>query len=199
MRHLVDGRKFGINTSHRKAMFKTMANNLLRHEQIVTTVPKAKELRRVVDRLITLGKKGSLHAKRTAFDRTRDRDSVVKLFGTLAERYAKRAGGYVRVLRMDGTRWGDGAEMAIVELVDRPVVEKKKKAPKKAAKGHEGHDHDHDHDDHGHDHDHAHGAPKKARAGGGKKGKVSGTAASAKGAAKAPRKAPSKSGGGSSS
>src|SRR5207302_178003 len=118
MRHLVDGRKFGRNTSHRVAMFKAMANNLIRHEQMQTTVQKAKELRRVVDRLITLGKANSLSAKRLAFDRTRDREVVVKLFGALAERYAKRAGGYTRVLRADATRWGDGAEMAIIELVD---------------------------------------------------------------------------------
>lgn len=130
MRHMVDGRKFGINTSHRKAMFKAMANNLIRHEQIITTVQKAKELRRVVDRLITLGKEGTLASKRLAFDRTRDRESVVKLFSTLAERYAKRAGGYTRVLRVDDTRWGDGAEMAVVELVDRPLVERKKKVKK---------------------------------------------------------------------
>lgn len=191
MRHLVDGRKFGINTSHRKAMFKALANNLIRHEQIVTTVPKAKELRRVVDRLITLGKAGSLHAKRLAFDRTRDRDSVLKLFSTLAERYAKRAGGYTRVLRADATRWGDGAEMAIVELVDRPMVERKKKAKK--AKKAEAQDHTHDHD-HDHDHDHAHHDH-----GAGGKGKVSASSA-AKGGGKTSsvRKTPTKSGGGRS-
>ena len=133
MRHNVDGRKFGMNTSHRKAMFRSLATALLTQEQIQTTVPKAKELRRVVDRLITLGKSGTLASKRLAFSRVRDRDLVVKLFSTLAERYAKRKGGYTRLLRMDGTRWGDGAEMAVIELVDRPVVEKKKKAPKKTA------------------------------------------------------------------
>lgn len=127
MRHLVDGRKFGMNTSHRKAMFRTMSKNLIEHEQIRTTVAKAKELRRVVDRLITLGKDGTLASKRLAFSRVRDRDAVVKLFGPLAERFAKRNGGYTRVLRLDGTRWGDGAEEAIIELVDRPIVEKKKK------------------------------------------------------------------------
>src|SRR4051794_9608798 len=113
MRHMVDGRKFGRNTSHRKAMFKVMANNLIHQEQIMTTVQKAKELRRVVDRLVTLAKDGTLASKRLAFDRTRDREVVVKLFGILAERYAKRTGGYTRVLRADATRWGDGAEMAI--------------------------------------------------------------------------------------
>jgi large subunit ribosomal protein L17 len=130
MRHMVDGRKFGANTSHRNAMFRTMANNLILNEQIVTTVQKAKELRRVTDRLITLAKKGSLSAKRLAFDRTRNRDSVMKLFNTLAERYSKRPGGYTRILRVDSTRWGDGAEMAMIELVDRPLVEKKKKTTK---------------------------------------------------------------------
>ena len=142
MRHQVDGRKFGRNTSHRVAMFRVMANNLIHHKGITTTVEKAKEVRRVVDRLITLAKKGSLHSKRLAFDRTRDREVVVKLFSTLAERYSKRPGGYTRIMRMDATRRGDAAEMAHIELVDRPVVEKKKK---KAAK-----------DDHAHDHDHAH-------------------------------------------
>lgn len=193
MRHLVDGRKFGINTSHRKAMFKALANNLIRHEVITTTVPKAKELRRVVDRLVTLGKKGSLAAKRQAFSETRDRDSVVKLFGSLAERYAKRSGGYTRVLRADATRWGDGAEMAIVELVDRPLVEKAKKkaAPKASAKAH---DHDHDHD-HAHDHSHEKKA-SRATAGRSKVSDAGAAKASAnKGAA---RKTPTKSGGGRS-
>jgi large subunit ribosomal protein L17 len=134
MRHLVDGRKFGMNTSHRKAMFRTMSKNLIEHEQIKTTVAKAKELRRVVDRLITLGKDGTLASKRLAFSRVRDRKAVVKLFGPLAERFAKRSGGYTRVLRMDGTRWGDAAELAIIELVDRPIVEKRKKTTKPSKK-----------------------------------------------------------------
>lgn len=182
MRHLIDGRRFGRNTSNRIAMFKAMANNLIRHEQIVTTVPKAKELRRVVDRLITLGKSGSLHSKRLAFDRTRDRETVVKLFGALAERYAKRSGGYTRVLRMDATRWGDGAEMAVIELVDRPMVEKKKKTPKKAKAT--AHDHDHDK------------KPTHAAVG---KGKISGGSVKAAGSKSAgQRKTPTKSGGGRS-
>lgn len=147
MRHLVDGRKFGINTSHRKAMFQALANSLIRHEQIQTTVAKAKELRRVVDRLVTLGKSGSLHSKRLAFARTRDAESVSKLFDELAKRYANRSGGYTRVLRLDGTRWGDAAEVAIVEMVDRPVVEKKAKKAK-STKSHAHHDHD------GHEHHH---------------------------------------------
>ncbi len=159
MRHQVDGRQFGRNSSHRKAMFKAMANNLIRSEQIETTVPKAKELRRVVERLITLGKKGSLHARRLAFGRTRDRDSVFKLFDVLAKRYASRNGGYTRILHVDSTRRGDGAEMALIELVDRPIVEKKKKnKTDKAAK------HDHAHHDHDHDHDGEKKAKKEARA-----------------------------------
>lgn len=196
MRHLVDGRRFGRNSSHRKAMFRVMANNLIHQEQMQTTVQKAKELRRVVDRLITLGKDGTLASKRLAFSRTRDRDVVVKLFSTLAERYSKRAGGYTRVLRTDATRWGDGAEMAIIELVDRPVTERKKKTKKAAAKAEHAHDHDHDHD-HDHSHDHTH-TEKKAKAAGGK-GKVSGGSAKAAGGKSAgARKTPTKSGGGRS-
>ena len=149
MRHLVDGRKLGVSSAHRQAMFRVMANNLIRHEQIKTTVAKAKEIRRVVDRLITLAKTDSLHSRRLAFDRTRDRESVTKLFGELAKRYGNRPGGYTRVLRMDGVRWGDAAEMAVVELVDRPVPEKK--APKKAAKAKKGTAHDHEGHDHKHD------------------------------------------------
>lgn len=149
MRHLVDGRKFGINTSHRKAMFQALANSLVKHEQIQTTVAKAKEVKRVVDRLITLGKNDTLSSRRLAFSRTRNRDTVTKLFGELAKRYATRPGGYTRVLKLDGTRWGDGAEVAIVELVDRPVVEKKAKKAKKKA---DDHGHDHDHGDHDHKH-----------------------------------------------
>ena len=142
MHHNVDGRKFGMNTSQRTAMFKVMANNLIQNEQMITTVAKAKEVRRVVDRLITLGKKGSLNAKRLVFARTRDRDTVTKIFSTLAERYAKRNGGYTRVLKVDGSRWGDGTEMAVIELVDRPMIEKKKKtkATPKAGEAAEGAD-----------------------------------------------------------
>jgi large subunit ribosomal protein L17 len=195
MRHLVDGRKFGRNTPHRKAMFKALANSLIAHEQITTTVEKAKELRRVVDRLITLGKSGTLASKRLAFGRTRDRDSVLKLFGTLAERYAKRPGGYTRVLRMDGTRWGDGAEMALIELVDRPIVEKKKKVAKKSAAKAEDQAHDHDHDhDHDHKHEHPHGEKRASS-----KGKISGGSVKAAGGKSAGlRKTPTKSGGGRS-
>ncbi len=149
MRHNVDGRQLGAHSAHRKAMFQALAVSLIRYEQIKTTVPKAKEVRRVVDRLITLAKKDTLHARRLAFDRVRDRATVTKLFNELAKRYTNRPGGYTRVLRMDGTRWGDGAEMALLELVDRPVTEKKKpvkvKVKKVAVKDHD-HKQKHKHD-----------------------------------------------------
>lgn len=131
MRHGVDGRKFGRNTSHRVAMFRNMANSVIEKEQIVTSVQKAKEVRRVVDRLITLGKSGSPASRRLAFDRTRDNGVVAKLFGALAERYKARNGGYTRVLKLSDRRWGDGAEMAMVELVDHPALDRKRK-PKAA-------------------------------------------------------------------
>jgi len=113
-------------------MFRNLANALIRQEQIVTTIQKAKEARRVVDRLVTLAKRGDLAARRLAFDRTRDREVVTKLFAELSGRYAKRAGGYTRVLRMSERRWGDAAEMAMIEMVDRPEIDRKKK-PKVAA------------------------------------------------------------------
>lgn len=136
MRHMVGGRQLGVSSAHRQAMFRALAISLIRHEQIQTTVPKAKEIRKVVERLITLSKKDTLHSRRLAFDRTRDRQTVTKLFGDLSKRYATRPGGYTRILRVDATRWGDGAEMAVIELVDRPVAELKKPkvAKKKAAK-----------------------------------------------------------------
>lgn len=119
MRHRMSGRKLNRTTSHRKAMFRNMAVALLKHEQIKTTLPKAKELRGVVDRLITLGKRGTLHARRQALSRLNN-DPVItaKLFETLAERYADRDGGYTRVLKA-GFRYGDNAPMAVIELVDR--------------------------------------------------------------------------------
>lgn len=132
MRHQVDGRKFGRNTSHRKAMFRNMANSVIAMEQIVTTAEKAKEIRRVVDRLITLGKSGSPASRKLAFDRTRQDAVVKKLFGELAKRYEGRPGGYTRVVRLSDRRWGDAAEMAVVELVDRPELDRKRK-PKSAA------------------------------------------------------------------
>ncbi len=118
MRHGMHGRKLNRTASHRKAMFANMANALIKHEQIKTTLPKAKELRRVADRLITLGKKGGLHRRRQAFAQLRDDAMVAKLFDTLASRYEGRPGGYTRVLKA-GFRYGDSAPMAIIELVDR--------------------------------------------------------------------------------
>ena len=122
MRHGHGLRKLNRTSSHRLAMLRNMANSLIAHEAIKTTLPKAKELRRVVEPLITLGKKPSLANRRLAFDRLRDRDSVVKLFGELGERYKTRPGGYTRILKF-GYRVGDNAPMALVELVDRPEVE----------------------------------------------------------------------------
>ena len=122
MRHRQGLRKLNRTSSHRLAMLRNMCNSLIQHEAIKTTVPKAKELRRVVEPLITLGKNPTLANKRLAFDRLRDRDSVVKLFGDLGPRYQTRPGGYTRILKM-GFRVGDNAPMAFVELVDRPVVE----------------------------------------------------------------------------
>ncbi len=122
MRHRNSNRKLNRTSSHRLAMLRNMANSLLRHEVIVTTLPKAKELRRVAEPLITLGKKPSLANRRLAFDRTRDREMVVKLFDVLGPRYAARNGGYVRILKY-GFRQGDNAPMALVELVDRPEGE----------------------------------------------------------------------------
>ncbi|MDE2479627.1 MAG: 50S ribosomal protein L17 [Betaproteobacteria bacterium] len=119
MRHGNGLRKLNRTSSHRLAMLRNMANSLIEHEAIKTTLPKAKELRRVVEPLITLGKKPSLANRRLAFDRLRDRESVVKLFGELGERYRSRPGGYTRILKF-GYRVGDNAPMALVELVDRP-------------------------------------------------------------------------------
>ncbi len=122
MRHRNSGRKLNRNSSHRKAMFKNMAASLFEHEVIRTTLPKAKELRGVVEPLITLGKKDSVANRRLAFARLGDRQAVTKLFTEIAPRSADRPGGYVRILKC-GFRQGDKAPMAIVELVDRPVEE----------------------------------------------------------------------------
>ena len=122
MRHRNGLRKLNRTSSHRQAMLRNMANSLLRHEVIKTTVPKAKELRKVVEPLITLGKKPSLANRRLAFDRLRDRDIVVKIFDELGPRFSTRNGGYLRILKY-GFRKGDNAPMALVELVDRPDVE----------------------------------------------------------------------------
>ena len=122
MRHRNGLRKLNRTSSHRQAMLRNMANSLLRHEVIKTTVPKAKELRKVVEPLITLGKKPSLANRRLAFDRLRDREIVVKIFDELGPRFAARNGGYLRILKC-GFRDGDNAPMAFVELLDRPEGE----------------------------------------------------------------------------
>jgi large subunit ribosomal protein L17 len=122
MRHLKAGKKLNRNSSHRKAMFRNMATSLFQNEIIRTTVPKAKELRRVAEPLLTLAKEDSVAHRRLAFDRLRDRDTVTKLFNELGPRYVDRPGGYLRVLKC-GYRSGDKAPMAYVELVDRPRAE----------------------------------------------------------------------------
>jgi len=122
MRHLKSGRKLNRDSAHRKAMFRNMANSLFEHETIKTTVPKAKELRRVAEPLITLAKEDSVAHRRQAFNRLRDRESVTKLFNELGPRYVDRPGGYLRILKC-GYRAGDKAPMAFVELVDRPREE----------------------------------------------------------------------------
>ena len=118
MKHRIKGKKLNRSSSHRKALFKNMAQAIIKHEQIVTTLPKAKTMKPIIDKLITLGKKGSLHARRQAFSQLRDNNMVSKLFGDLATRYAERQGGYSRVLKA-GYRYGDAAAMAVLELVDR--------------------------------------------------------------------------------
>jgi large subunit ribosomal protein L17 len=123
MRHGVAGRKLGVTTSHRFAMFRNMAHALIKHEQITTTLPKAKELGPVAEKLITLGKRGTLHARRQAYAQLRDDVIVAKLFSTIAERYKDRHGGYTRVMKA-GMRYGDAADMAVIELVDRDPAAK---------------------------------------------------------------------------
>jgi large subunit ribosomal protein L17 len=128
MRHRNGHRKLNRTSSHRAAMFRNMVNSLIQHEAIKTTVPKAKELRSIVEPLITLSKVSTLANKRLAFNRLRDRDSVAKLFGDLGPRYNTRPGGYTRILKF-GYRVGDNAPMALVELVDRPEVVAPEAAP----------------------------------------------------------------------
>jgi large subunit ribosomal protein L17 len=138
MRHLKAGRKFGRTSAHRKALFRNLVGALIQRERISTTLAKAKELRGKVEKTITLGKRGTLHARRQAFKLVPAKDAVQKVFGPLAERYAKRPGGYTRIIRI-GHRKGDDAPMAFIELVDRegdeakPAV-KAKAEPKKEAK-----------------------------------------------------------------
>ncbi|MBX6320277.1 MAG: 50S ribosomal protein L17 [Rhodospirillaceae bacterium] len=123
MRHRIAGRKLNRTSAHRKAMFANMAASLIKHEQIKTTLPKAKDLRPFVERLVTLGKRGTLHARRQALSVLRDEAMTAKLFGPLAQRYANRNGGYTRVLKA-GFRYGDAAPMAIIEFVDRDPAAK---------------------------------------------------------------------------
>ena len=118
MKHRIKGKKLNRTSSHRKALFKNMAQAIIKHEQIITTLPKAKTMKPIVDKLITLGKRGGLHARRQAFSKLRDNNMVSKLFDILATRYADRNGGYTRVLKA-GYRYGDAAGMAVIELVDR--------------------------------------------------------------------------------
>jgi len=129
MRHRNRGRGFSRSSAHRKAMFENLAAALLKHEQIRTTLPKAKDLRPIVERLITLGKRGGLHARRQAIATLQDRVLADKLLTTLDERYAARAGGYTRIIKA-GYRYGDDAPMAVIELVDRdPVAKGKESGP----------------------------------------------------------------------
>ena len=123
MRHGISGRSFSRKSAHRKAMFDNLAHALIKHEQITTTLPKAKDLRPVVEKLITLGKRGGLHARRQALASLQDRKITDKLFTTLAERYAGRPGGYIRIIKA-GFRYGDNAAMAVIELVDRDPAAK---------------------------------------------------------------------------
>lgn len=132
MRHRLGLRKLNRTSAHRLAMLRNMSVSLLRHEVIKTTLPKAKELRRVVEPIITLGKKPSLANRRLAFDRLRDREIVVKVFDELGPRYASRNGGYLRILKC-GFRDGDNAPLAIVELLDRPEPQEATEAPAEAA------------------------------------------------------------------
>ena len=123
MRHKMGHRKLNRTSSHRKAMFANMSTALIKHEQIRTTIAKAKELRPIVEKLITLGKKGSLHARRFAIARLAPDANIEKLFGEIAKRYESRSGGYTRILK-DGNRYGDSAPMAYIELVDRNIAAK---------------------------------------------------------------------------
>ncbi|WP_207540255.1 50S ribosomal protein L17 [Sabulicella rubraurantiaca] len=133
MRHGMAGRKLGVTSAHRVSMLRNMATSLLKHEQITTTLPKAKELRPYVERIITLGKRGGLHARRQAYAQIRDEKVVDKLFSTIAERYQGRSGGYTRVLKA-GYRYGDMASMAVIELMDRdPAAKGQDSGPKPEA------------------------------------------------------------------
>ena len=118
MRHNISGRKLNRTSSHRKAMFSNMVNALIKHEQITTTLPKAKELRPIIEKMVTLSRKIDLHSRRQAISKLQDNDMVKKLFEVLGPRYAERAGGYTRIIKA-GFRYGDSAPMAVIEFVDR--------------------------------------------------------------------------------
>ena len=120
MKHRIKGKKLNRSSSHRKALFKNMAQAIIKHEQIITTLPKAKTMKPIIDKLITLGKKGSLHARRNAISRLAPDAYIDKLFGEMAKRYESRNGGYTRIIK-DGSRYGDSAPMAYIELVDRDI------------------------------------------------------------------------------
>jgi large subunit ribosomal protein L17 len=130
MRHNLGYRKLNRTPEHRKALFKNMLNSLIKYEQITTTLPKAKELKPLIDKVITIGKKNNLSNKKRLFSKLQDKSSVVKVFDVLSARYQKRNGGYSRVLKA-GYRYGDDAPMAVIELVDRDVEAKKVDKPKK--------------------------------------------------------------------
>jgi large subunit ribosomal protein L17 len=135
MKHRVAGRRLDRTTEHRTAMFRNMVTSLIQHERITTTIPKAKELKRIADKIITLAKRGGTHARRLAFRDVRDPGALAKLFDTLAPRFAARPGGYTRIVRV-GNRAGDNAEMATIELVERSApAEGEKAEPKKKTKG----------------------------------------------------------------
>ncbi len=138
MKHRVAGRRLDRTTEHRTAMFKNMVTSLLRHERITTTTPKAKELKRIADKIITLGKRGTAHARRIAHRSVRDVEVLEKLFGEIAGRFKARPGGYTRLVRV-GHRAGDNADLAVIELVERaaPAAEPEEKGAKKAAKAKE--------------------------------------------------------------
>jgi large subunit ribosomal protein L17 len=133
MRHGFKGRQLNRTSEHRNAMFANMSASLIKHEQIVTTLPKAKDLRPIVEKLVTLAKNGSLHARRQAIGQVRDQDQVKKLFEVLAARYKDRKGGYLRIMKA-GFRYGDNAPRAVIEFVDRDVNEKGKDSGPKQAK-----------------------------------------------------------------
>jgi len=130
MRHKIGYRKLNRTSEHRKALFKNMLNSLIKYEQITTTLPKAKELKPKIDKVITLGKKNNLHSKKSLFSKLQNKESVNKLVKSLAQRYEKRNGGYSRVIRA-GFRFGDDAPMAVIELIDRDILAKKVDVKKK--------------------------------------------------------------------